>query len=131
MNCCDEYGNCNQGRDCPIRKERVRQAKELLDKDTTTNAQPAPVQEPLGYLEIDDIESQREYPHNCRNVNLWHEGGQGMAAIYTTPPAAQQKPLTTERLEAMAEAHVTNCYFDTLAFAQAIEAAHGITKGQP
>jgi len=51
-------------------------------------AQPA-VQEPLGYLEIDDIESQREYPHNCRNVNLWHEGGQGMAAIYTTPPAAQ------------------------------------------
>ena len=45
-------------------------------------AQPA-VQEPLGYLEINDIESQREYPHNCRNVNLWHEGGQGMAAIYT------------------------------------------------
>lgn len=20
MNCCDEYGNCNQGRDCPIRR---------------------------------------------------------------------------------------------------------------
>jgi hypothetical protein len=20
MNCCDEYGNCHQGRDCPIRK---------------------------------------------------------------------------------------------------------------
>ena len=19
MNCCDEYGNCNQGRDCPAR----------------------------------------------------------------------------------------------------------------
>ena len=52
-------------------------------------AQPA-VQEPLGYLEIDDIESQSEYPHNCRNVNLWHEGGQGMAAIYTAPPAAQR-----------------------------------------
>ena len=48
------------------------------------------VQEPLGYLEIDDIESQREYPHNCRNVNLWHEGGEGMAAIYTTPPAQRQ-----------------------------------------
>ena len=54
-------------------------------------APPAPtVQEPLGYLEIDDIESQSEYPHNCRNVNLWHEGGQGMAAIYTAPPAAQR-----------------------------------------
>jgi hypothetical protein len=54
-------------------------------------AQPA-VQEPFGYLEIDDIESQREYPHNCRNVNLWHEGGQGMAAIYTTPPAQPAVP---------------------------------------
>jgi hypothetical protein len=21
MNCCDDYGNCRQGRDCPIRKE--------------------------------------------------------------------------------------------------------------
>ena len=20
MNCCDEFGNCNQGRDCPVRK---------------------------------------------------------------------------------------------------------------
>ena len=19
MNCCDDYGNCNQGRDCPLR----------------------------------------------------------------------------------------------------------------
>lgn len=23
MNCCDEYGNCNQGRDCPVRVARV------------------------------------------------------------------------------------------------------------
>lgn len=21
MNCCDDYGNCNQGRDCPARKK--------------------------------------------------------------------------------------------------------------
>ena len=21
MNCCDEYGNCRQGRDCPIRQQ--------------------------------------------------------------------------------------------------------------
>ena len=27
MNCCDTYGNCNQGRDCPIRKERTEAAK--------------------------------------------------------------------------------------------------------
>lgn len=23
MNCCDEFGNCNQGRDCPVRVARV------------------------------------------------------------------------------------------------------------
>ena len=23
MNCCDEYGDCNQGRDCPARVARV------------------------------------------------------------------------------------------------------------
>jgi hypothetical protein len=28
MNCCDANGNCNQGRDCPVRK-----AKELLDAE--------------------------------------------------------------------------------------------------
>lgn len=21
MNCCDEFGNCRQGRDCPVRKQ--------------------------------------------------------------------------------------------------------------
>ena len=24
MNCCDDYGNCNQGRDCPARVARSR-----------------------------------------------------------------------------------------------------------
>jgi hypothetical protein len=23
MNCCDDYGDCNQGRDCPVRKVRA------------------------------------------------------------------------------------------------------------
>ena len=27
MNCCDSYGNCTQGRDCPVRKERIEAAK--------------------------------------------------------------------------------------------------------
>lgn len=24
MNCCDDHGNCNQGRDCPVRRPHVR-----------------------------------------------------------------------------------------------------------
>lgn len=39
-----------------------------------------------------------------------------------------RKPLSNELLEKMAEKHVTNCYFDTLKYARAIEAAHNITK---
>lgn len=33
---CDEYccnHGCNQGRNCPVRMERTRQAKELLDRE--------------------------------------------------------------------------------------------------
>jgi hypothetical protein len=25
LNCCDEYGNCRQGRDCPVRIARASQ----------------------------------------------------------------------------------------------------------
>jgi len=25
MNCCDEFGNCRQGRDCPVRHEMIAQ----------------------------------------------------------------------------------------------------------
>ena len=31
MNCCDSYGNCTQGRDCPVRNERIAQA--MKDRD--------------------------------------------------------------------------------------------------
>jgi hypothetical protein len=27
MNCCDEYGNCRQGRDCPIRRDQPADQK--------------------------------------------------------------------------------------------------------
>jgi hypothetical protein len=27
MNCCDEYGNCHQGRDCPIRRGKLTDPK--------------------------------------------------------------------------------------------------------
>ena len=42
--------------------------------------------------------------------------------LYTTPPQREWVGLTDEEYEAMAEQHVTNCYFDTLKYAKAIEA---------
>ena len=30
-NCCDDYGNCNQGRDCPVRVARVGQRMKTAD----------------------------------------------------------------------------------------------------
>ena len=42
--------------------------------------------------------------------------------LYTAPPKREWQGLTDEEYEAMAEKHVTNCYFDTLTYARAIEA---------
>jgi hypothetical protein len=28
-NCCDDYGNCTQGRDCPVRKERIERVAKV------------------------------------------------------------------------------------------------------
>ena len=33
MNCCDEYGNCRQGRDCPVRKEMLNDQKQQKRAD--------------------------------------------------------------------------------------------------
>ena len=28
MNCCNDMGNCTQGRDCPVRKQRAKETDE-------------------------------------------------------------------------------------------------------
>jgi len=28
MNCCNDFNNCTQGRDCPIRKQRAKEAND-------------------------------------------------------------------------------------------------------
>lgn len=45
MNCCDGNGNCNQGRDCPVRKQRI---KEINDAYVNGKPDPDPYQETLG-----------------------------------------------------------------------------------
>ena len=39
MNCCDEYGNCNQGRDCPARVAKVGR-KDYAHEALPTSAAP-------------------------------------------------------------------------------------------
>ena len=29
MNCCDEYGNCRQGRDCPVRTTKYYSNRQI------------------------------------------------------------------------------------------------------
>jgi hypothetical protein len=30
MNCCNDMGNCTQGRDCPVRKQRAKETNEAF-----------------------------------------------------------------------------------------------------
>lgn len=46
-----------------------------------------------------------------------------LASIPPNKPAREWQGLTDKEYEAMAEQHVTNCYFDTLTYAKAIEQA--------
>ncbi len=32
MNCCDEYGECRQGRDCPVRVAKVAKVKRRVPR---------------------------------------------------------------------------------------------------
>ena len=45
MNCCDANGDCNQGRNCPIRKQRI---KEVNDAYINRKPDPDPYHETLG-----------------------------------------------------------------------------------
>ena len=90
-------------------------------------AEPAQQQEPMAYSYTSRITGAQGFSHHPMprfiDADSWD-----IKPLYTSSPAS--KPLTDEQLEAMAENYVTNCYFDTLKYARAIEAAHGITGEQ-
>ena len=51
MNCCDEYGNCNQGRNCPIRQERIARVAKIGRKEHGREAlRGSPWRRQLRYL---------------------------------------------------------------------------------
>ena len=88
-------------------------------------------QEPVGYLEIEDVEDQREYPHNCRAVNLWYEGGEGLVAVYTHPQPKREPPTPRKVKDTLrATGLLTNSQaWDVAEEVMKLLAAHGI-KGE-
>lgn len=73
--------------------------------------------EPVAWMHnfIDDVIIKNRPTDITCNAGRW-------TALYTAPPQREWVGLTDEEYEAMAEKYVTNCYFDTLKYACAIEA---------
>ena len=79
--------------------------------------QPEP--EPFGWVKIEEV---RQHFDTANCGTIYKHKGQGRVPLYAAPPKKEWVGLTDEVYEAMAEQYVTNCYFDTLKYAKAIEA---------
>jgi hypothetical protein len=103
-------------------EEQQRMAKRVEELKAQL-AQPEP--EPFeywnaveGWVKIDEV---RQHFDTAGCGTIYKTGGEGRVPLYTTPQR-EWVGLTDEVYEAMAEQYVTNCYFDTLKYAKAIEA---------
>jgi hypothetical protein len=94
MNCCDEYGNCRQGRDCPIRKEMEaeldatnRQVEILSDALAESRREVAAlkaVQEPVAFF---DPQGKGFYWAKHTKITAPVTVAVDPMPLYTTPPA--------------------------------------------
>jgi hypothetical protein len=74
-----------------------------------------------GGYDYRDYHMNEDYAQEWAKRNPLHVGW--VEPLYTTPPQRQHwVSLTDKQLEEMAEKYVTNCYFDTLKYARAVEA---------
>jgi len=46
MNCCNDFGNCTQGRDCPVRKQRIKEVNDAY----TNGLKDAQLNDPIDDL---------------------------------------------------------------------------------
>ena len=96
-------------------------------------AQPAPVQEPVAWMVIGDGEYGEYTPGTHFDTvgykEYWERRGYELQPLYTTPPAAQRKPLTVEEVKKLIHPIVMADLSDEMTdfeIVRAIEAAHGI-----
>jgi len=69
-----------------------------------------------GWVKIEEV---RQHFDTAGCGTIYKTGGEGRVPLYA---AREWVGLTDAEYEAMAEQYVTNCYFDTLKYARAIEA---------
>lgn len=119
--CTRSHPHENMDAMCELRTEIAR----LTNENARLKAQPAPVQEPVAWMQ-DSIELYvQDRPSAHYTIPL-----------YTTPPAAQRQPLTDGQIEKLREKTFSTsnpfCPVDSKSMRKAVraaEAAHGITKG--
>ena len=118
LECWQRNEDCNE----PMSK--------ILEALRTALAQPEPVamkfqiykQTPPRGGELKPINSALlpwvydQDPSSGNTASMW------VTPVATLPPKREWVGLTDKEYEAMAEQYVTNCYFDTLKYAKAIEA---------
>jgi hypothetical protein len=71
---------------------------------------------------VNDHSSGGGLYRGCFDEELHHLKKRLLQKNFVSPPQREWQGLTDEEYEAMAEQYVTNCYFDTLEYAKAIEA---------
>lgn len=87
-----------------------------------------PEQEPVAWMYQCTADNSR--PVLLQQKQNWAESGTGLwveSPLYTTPPAAQRKPLTPKEIDCIWDEVITPSNF-IYEFVRAIEAAHGIKE---
>lgn len=81
------------------RKDMI-QAADLLER---IYSQPVELPEPIGHMTEEELDAQREFPHNVRSVELWYDPDEDTKPVYTADQLTKAVQEATARaLEAAA-----------------------------